>query len=295
MVWKAFGIGLLLGLLGAVAPGCGAGKPACLPQTCLGCCDSQGNCQLQISTPPGNTNFCGNNANACTHCLAGQSCSGGTCTGVPDAGPGTCGNGGTCHGCCDSNNTCQTGLTAQACGKNGARCVSCGTQQCISQACGACAGCIDGSGACQAGNQNTACGTGGVLCVTCTGALVCTPNAGGARCAAPTCSPATCPNGCCQNGTCVNPPTAAACGTSGNACTQCPSGENCISGQCSNGSPDAGGCTFQSCLLGCCDNNGACQTGTTDTACGGPIGLPCQNCIATDAGTCQAGFPNACG
>ncbi len=70
----------------------------------------------------------------------------------------------------------------------------------------------------------------------------------------------------------------------------------------SNGSGDGGGgygggqgassggqgpCGAQSCATGCCDSNGVCQAGNTDSVCG-TMNIACEDCTSVGK-TCQAG------
>src|SRR5437762_3505834 len=50
----------------------------------------------------------------------------------------------TCNGCCDLNDTCQSGLNSNACGSSGLQCVQCQVNQ-ICEA-GFCINCGNGSG-----------------------------------------------------------------------------------------------------------------------------------------------------
>jgi hypothetical protein len=53
-----------------------------------------------------------------------------------------------------------------------------------------------------------------------------------------------------------------------------------------------GPCGAQSCATGCCDSNGVCQAGNTDTVCG-TMNIACEDCTSVDktcvAGQCGAG------
>lgn len=75
------------------------------------------------------------------------------------------------------------------------------------------------------------------------------------RCAAP-CSPegTCCPGGLCTNG----------------VCRPCPFGQRCVGNQCI--------CDGQSCPNGCCDAQGICQSGNTNSDCGSG-GALCAICI----------------
>lgn len=58
------------------------------------------------------------------------------------------------------------------------------------------------------------------------------------------------------------------------------------SGQ-SSGGGGLGPCGAQSCAMGCCDENGVCQAGTSDTVCG-TGNIACTDCTALKK-TCQMG------
>jgi hypothetical protein len=86
---KPLGAGITLGLLLALAPGCGPAK--CSP--CNGCCDSAGKCQ------PGNAlDACGNPGNSCQACFIGQVCSAGLCSATSTGGGSGGGTGGGAGG-----------------------------------------------------------------------------------------------------------------------------------------------------------------------------------------------------
>src|SRR6202142_3689622 len=117
-------------------------------------------------------------------------------------------------------------------------------------------------------------------------AAQCTSEAGtGAACQpgqAP-CSHTTCPTGCCDSDGICQPGTAESqCGAGGTTCETClpergmPGGfspaPTCTNQQCVNPTP----CQ---CTSGCCDGNGACQPGTSDTQCGQQT--TCADCTAS--------------
>ena len=118
-----------------------------------------------------------------------------------------------------------------------------------------------------------------------------------------TCSADTCPNGCCAGTTCRTDSEDNACGTGGQACVACASGERCVDGAC------ASPCSPSTCPSGCCDGN-VCRAGSAADACGGG-GAVCGRCQATETcdqqvctqcsgcisnGTCKAGTSyRACG
>ncbi|HEY5146170.1 MAG TPA: hypothetical protein VII82_05360 [Polyangiaceae bacterium] len=118
------------------------------------------------------------------------------------------------------------------------------------------------------------------------------------------CGPFTCQNGCCQaDGTCfVATPGAAntPCGSNGEACTTCASGESCLGAACQRdlGEP----CTPANCA-GCClvgsvasgkivSTLPQCYDGTQDAFCGSGAGL-CERCSPVmNGGHCVADAPS---
>ena len=120
---------------------------------------------------------------------------------------------------------------------------------------------------------------------------------GNATSSAP-CGPFTCGGGCClpDGGCFISPPSAPPdipCGSNGEVCATCASGESCLDGACQR---DVGvTCTPANCA-GCClvaDDGGGnvstqCFTGQQDNFCGGGGGQ-CQRCSpATSGGHCVA-------
>ena len=104
-----------------------------------------------------------------------------------------------------------------------------------------------------------------------------------------TCGPTTCPNGCCVNGACAVGKQDTACGVKGASCTDCTAEGEVCSGQACVAPP----CSSQNCN-GCCDKNGKCQTGTSNTVCGAD-GASCADCTPSkDVCTNQACVPT-CG
>lgn len=178
-----------------------------------------------------------------------------------------------CQGCVGPAGDCVTTPTAQACGKNGAACVSCDpvmANACSSAgacACGARAPCSAALGADRCENGECRCGT----------APAC---AAGQECVAQTCqcTPTSCPGGCCQANTCVTAPSSSACGTGGRACLDC-GGSACNGGLCAMSA-----CNPTTCPTGCC-LGAACITSQTNVACGTGA-VACESC---GAGTCDAG------
>jgi hypothetical protein len=152
------------------------GSTGCGPSTCQGCCQPDGTCLTQMSTP----GPCGAHGEQCVFC--DQTCLQGACGNpVSNCGPGTCG------GCCAGSTICADGKHDTACGHGGAQCESCnpttGGGQCILQSSGSggqcqfatsmcnsnsCPqGCCVGN-VCAQGTQDMACGTGGSVCTDCT-------------------------------------------------------------------------------------------------------------------------------
>jgi hypothetical protein len=247
----------------------------CGPNTCpMGCCDANGVCQG--GTLP---TACGGGGASCQTCGLHQPCEqqqcGAACSAL------------TCpSGCCDSAGICEPGTGGRGmCGAGrrgggcpGPGCVSepdggsCNAQTCPS-------GCCDAADNCQPGVTGTACGTSGASCENCLfNDQLCSDQ----QCLSPlddggpSCSVDTCPGGCCDAlGACVVLATDQACGEYGSACIDCTqAGAHCNVGQCEL--PDGAVICEQSCS-GCCDGNGACQAGLTDTQCG-ENGSPCVNC-----------------
>jgi len=136
---------------------------ACGADNCPGCCAGS-------ACMAGNTDAaCGANGAACASCDTGQRCA-------------SNGEGGVCAcdwkscptGCCDSEDACQPGNAADACGTYGDGCLACpagqecflgGWCQCDSTSCPA--GCCDAGGDCQPGSAETDCGVGGEECMSC--------------------------------------------------------------------------------------------------------------------------------
>ena len=145
-------------------------------------------------------------------------------------------------------------------------------------------GCCDSNGVCRTGADTRACGTAGGRCNDCVanGFTLCTDTRVCGR-DDPACSSATCP-GCCSfsGGTrrCLAGIDGAACGRSGQACTNCAAqGRACdvSTRQCSAGKCDATNCN------GCCVGD-KCLTGTDLLSCG-TNGAQCVSCGAGQ--TCQ--------
>ena len=105
------------------------------------------------------------------------------------------------------------------------------------------------------------------------------------------CGPANC-IGCCSNNACVTTPSSAACGSGGQQCLTCKSGEDCLFGACTKGSA----CGPSNCTTGCCQA-GMCVLGSSNTACG-KGGANCTNCTQASQ-TCKnrvcSGGSQTCG
>lgn len=237
----------LLAVGGVGLLGCGPATPTCSQSTCTGCCGRDGLCAAGTSVTA-----CGSSGFACDACVTGQICSvarrceaaggsgggiaagGGSATGGGAAGGGatTCGPS-NCTGCC-SNNVCQAGTLASACGRAGSSCISCPSgDSCTNGACFAptcspsnCAGCCLNN-MCQTAGLPSACGQGGGVCVSCPSGQSCTNGS----CVAAACGPANCA-GCCFNNACQTGTAPAACGVGGAACTTCPTNYTCATGTC---------------------------------------------------------------
>lgn len=275
-------VALCLTVLGAVGCGDESSLPptSCNATTCpAGCCSAAGLCQ------PWTAGTCGTNGIAgetCIACPAGNVCSFGICQGQANCNAANCP-----AGCCNAQDQCTLGVTANECGKGGLACQACGNgQQCLSQTCqqsqcdaSSCPnGCCDASGNCLPGGSEGACGNGGAACKMCDGNDQC--SAGLCKAPAKACDVTNCPNGCCDaEGNCITTPDATKCGGGGDACTACGSSQECKDGKCT--------CTTASCS-GCCDGD-TCKTGNTKAECG-KSGEACQAC--NDPQTCISG---ACG
>lgn len=259
---------LLLGVAGGalLSSSCGPTRPPCTSTTCTGCCDSTGECRSGLDN-----SACGARGASCTQCGLVSTCLSGVCslnntgagtaggssaTGGGAAGGATAGgsaggavgqcNSNNCAGCCTDTAQCVAGFSPQACGTNGASCLVCGANQTCAS--GRCAGSVGGGAA---GGGSAGGGPGG---------------------GAGSCNQTTCATGCCQGGTC-QPPSVAQCGSNGNACVRCGTGQTCISGLCTACS----GCINVS--------TGLCQVGTSNLACG-RNGAVCADC---GGGTCVNG------
>jgi hypothetical protein len=293
----AGGVGASGGSGGVGGLGGFGGSPGCGP--CAGCCDSTGTCRTGDET-----NACGKGGVACFDCGGvGFGCVNGFCEGAPPPCDAT-----TCSGCCDANGQCRAGSEADACGVSGVACINCVAQKlgCVAGSCqgappvcgpGNCSGCCMANGQCIPGTDDGACGAGGQDCQACAYPTKCSKP--GNYCAyLPTCGPLSCPYGCCDgSGQCRDGNTDAACGISGQSCSDCTkSGFHCApQGFCYTG-PHCGPDT----CAGCCDATGQCRNGATGGFCG-QYGNLCDNCVAkgetcigqvcSSGSTCPLAYP----
>jgi hypothetical protein len=158
----------------------------------------------------------------------------------------------SCSGCCDQSGAC-VAPSATNCGLGGGACLMCNHgEQCVGGVCTAeqqqcgpvnCTGCCDLSGACVETSSTSACGTRGHDCAVCTTGQQCV---GGACIGGGPCGSDTCPGCCDSSGACVQESTTASCGSQGEQCAACETGQECKNGQCS--------CTPSACN-GCCEDN----------------------------------------
>ena len=265
------------------------GGSECSSWNCSGCCDYS--FYPPVCQPGFDPSKCGANGAQCLWCDATQKCSNGACVG-----PGPCGPG-NCSGCCDAvTGQCMSGTSLYACGMKGETCNSCSgpNQQCVSNPggggycegtsdCGPwnCPGCCDYNSyppLCVNGTDPYACGSGGNACSMCPAGSSCQ---WGSCVMQPNCGPGTC-MGCC-NATvyppvCMSGTDAKQCGSGGQTCETCSLAEKCVvtssgGGQCQSGAT----CGPASCQ-GCCDWNGNCASGDTNSACG-IKGSQCTNCF----------------
>lgn len=297
-------LGTVVGFLVAVSPGCGPTtlqKP-CTVDTCQGCCDPTLGCLTGTDN-----SACGNGAVSCQQCATGQSCDKGVCriTSVnPPADAGVkCGPTTCATGCCNSKGVCELGTAASACGKGGAACSSCTSNQtCQSGQCTSsqtCNGCTDAFGTCFAGNTNQACGSTGTVCVACLAGQSCVNGV----CTGGGCNSSNCSDGCCSGDLCIRgQPNNVQCGQGGAACVGCQSPAVCqADGGCAAPSLDFDGGLFPTCGAGspvddcqdgCCQGVGvfAICIRTPTLGCG-LLGSACKICNplteACSNGVCQ--------
>lgn len=120
---------------------------------------------------------------------------------------------------------------------------------------GDCAGGCCNDGLCAPGTAATACGVGGATCAACGAGESCE----GGVCVAPVCAPdGSCAPGCCDGVSCQPGDDVTACGTRGDACSQCTDGRVCQNQRCCTpvGLPchmlDPGACCSSACRDGIC-------------------------------------------
>ncbi len=156
-------------------------------------------------------------------------------------------------------------------------------------------GCCAPDGSCDVGDSVNACGTHGELCQFCGsagGMPTCDSASRLCTSTVSTCGPPNCA-GCCRADTCLPGTDVSSCGFGGQACQLCSGAESCTAtksgGTCLATPPCQASC------LGCCDQNGQCEAGFLDTACGQGGGA-CTNCDALGpASTCDTNStPRVC-
>ncbi|MDX2008594.1 MAG: hypothetical protein SFW67_00305 [Myxococcaceae bacterium] len=267
-------------LAGVFVSACGPTRPACTSTTCLGCCDSTGECRSGFDN-----SACGTRGNLCAACGLGQSCVSGACS---QPNPGGTGGGGSSGGAAGGGFSGGAGGGSAGGAADGG--FAGGSGRCDASNCG---GCCDAQGQCQSGVASSACGSNGGACLACAANLVCRTFGSGGRCEAAgagggaagggaagggaagggssSCNPQNCLSGCCTStGQCQTPPTTARCGTGGAACMACAARQTCVSGVC------------RSCS-GCVDiATGRCEPGTQTALCG-RAGDFCTNCGVSGA------------
>ncbi len=108
---------------------CAAGERCqlgvCVATACGGCLDPLGQCRA------GNTpTACGSAGGVCVACGADQACRSQRCVFTK------CDETNCRFGCCRADLSCETGVSATACGASGARCVTCfSTESCVAGVC----------------------------------------------------------------------------------------------------------------------------------------------------------------
>ena len=204
---------------------------------------------------------------------------------------------GPCDGCCDGAGVCRKGTETNACGKTGVACFDCGQVGfgCIDGKCqgvppkcgpGNCSGCCDAKGNCRNGAESDACGATGGQCDDCLAkGQGCT--AGTCQGVPPKCGPGTCGGCCTAAGKCLPGADNVACGAGGQQCEACVSPKKCSvpGGYCAY-IPSCGPLT---CPGGCCDAQGQCKDGHTNSECG-VGGTKCWDCTATKLNCAPQGF-----
>jgi hypothetical protein len=259
---RAIAFGAALGFVIAVVPSCGGSRPGTLPDggvfaacnanTCPGCCDLAGNCNMNGSSP----DACGVGGKTCLVCKLGQACaavvvdgstehacrSGGTGGGTGGTGGGSATGGGTGGGTGVGGGSAAGGGTGGSAGGSSAGGGTGGgtTAACSNVTCpNGC--CNQVNGKCEVGTSNTLCGAGGLACTVCnTGSgQTCQNNA----CVGGLCDSISCSTGCCANNVCTVP-TGSQCGARGSSCISCPGANpqcDLDAGMCLGGAGGGGG------------------------------------------------------
>jgi hypothetical protein len=262
---------------------CGsAGAPCCPGNQCAAgsACNGGASCEA-----------CGGSGQPCcanSQCNGGLNCGGNArCSACGGMGQSCCTSGNACQAnlSCGAGNTCQCGGIGQAC-CNGSTCADDGNRCNGSEVCrGTCQHenpvicpaldachdigvCQPSSGTCTNPNKDGASCNDNDSCTqddtcqsgTCKGApLACSS---GQRCVGGTCvcNATSCPSGCCSNNQCQLGSGDSACGSAGNACATCTSGQQvCQSHSCSAcGGSGQICCAGQSCSGGRICSNGTC-------------------------------------
>ncbi|MBW2733881.1 MAG: hypothetical protein JRH20_15950, partial [Deltaproteobacteria bacterium] len=263
-------------LVAALLVGCSAGEPqvlndatlgeqSCGPETCVGCCLGE------LCLEGRAVSACGSEGLACKECVGGTICQGATCRPRAEA----CSSANCGEGCC-MGDICRSGVGNDACGMGGEPCVDCAAS----------------GGVCSAATR---------ICLTscvpdCRGKCRGADDRCGGKCAINDCA------GCCEGQQCLAGASDRACGSAGSECVDCTGSGSCVSGTCSECTPDcAGKCSGASdscgnvCLTsdcaGCCDG-AVCVGGDELTLCG-QGGVPCADC-AESSSVCSGGACSGC-
>jgi hypothetical protein len=250
----------------------------CSAACTTGCCDPTGVCHSGLELTA-----CGAGGHFCSPCTSSQCVQladgrGGQCV-SPDGG--TCGPG-NCSGCCQGA-SCITAISDSACGTGGEACSVCQPGDFCKGGCfhsqpncgpSNCNGCCEGP-YCATGLNNNSCGVGGESCQNCVVGPPCQASGLGGACGGKqTCNQLNC-RGCCMGIVCVDGMTDSACGSNGDDCKACASGESCQIVYPWGGACEAPPFCSANCF-GCCQDS-QCMTGDSDTVCGGNTSA-CQDC-----------------